>query len=73
MKEQDHTSEYKLVITNAPEAYDYDYCIPIGLAHVDENMPKTPSSPPRLVAIPKKSVEYQTARYSSGLYWNRQV
>lgn len=49
--------EYAIVSTTAPVAYDYGYVIP-----VQEGGGK------RFVAMPLEHVEYQTARYSSGMY-----
>lgn len=54
---EDNTSEFSMVRTNAPEAYDYGYVISVGT---------TDGS--RLLAIPSSRVEYQRGRYSSGLY-----
>lgn len=58
---EDVTSNYKLLRTRAPQAYDYGYVIEIG------TMPGEFGTE-RLVAIPKENVEYQSGRYSSGMY-----
>jgi len=57
----DVTANYKLLRTRAPQSYDYGYVIEIGTMEGEHG-------PERLVAIPKKSVEYQSGRYSSGMY-----
>lgn len=57
----DLTSDYKLLRTRAPQAYDYGYVIEVGTMEGD-------SGPERLVALPKERVAYQSGRYSSGLY-----
>ena len=50
-------------ITNAPEAYDYGYCIQVteGVQYGDQTG--------RLVLIPAVQFDYQTGRYRSGLYF----
>lgn len=55
------TDRFALMRTRAPQSYDYNYVIEIG---------KMPGEfgEERLVAIPKRSVEYQSGRYSSGMY-----
>lgn len=58
---KDLTASYRLLRTRAPVAYDYGYVIQIG------TMPGE-FGEERLVAIPAKSVEYQSGRYSSGMY-----
>lgn len=58
---KDITSNYSLLRTRAPRAYDYDYVIEIG--RMDGEFGEE-----RIVAIPKSRVEYQSGRYSSGLY-----
>lgn len=55
------TDRYSLLRTRAPKNYDYSYVIEIG------TMPGE-FGEERLVAIPNRSVEYQSGRYSSGLY-----
>ena len=55
------TGKYKLLRTRAPQCYDYGYVIEIG------TMPGE-FGEERLLAIPKESVEYQSGRYSSGMY-----
>jgi hypothetical protein len=60
---EDLTAEYKLLRTRAPQSYDYGYVIEIGV------MPgQTERDTERLIAMPKESVEYQSGRYSSGMY-----
>ncbi len=57
----DLSAKYKLLRTRAPQSYDYGYCIEVGTMpgeHGEE----------RMVALPKESVEYQSGRYSSGMY-----
>jgi hypothetical protein len=58
---EDLTADYRLLRTRAPKAYDYDYCIDIGTV-------KGEWGEERLVALPKRSVEYQSGRYSSGMF-----
>jgi hypothetical protein len=58
---EDLTADYHLLRTRAPKAYDYDYCIDIGTV-------KGEWGEERLVAMPAKSVEYQSGRYSSGMF-----
>lgn len=58
---EDLTKNYKLLRTRAPQAYDYGYVIEVGTVQGERE-------PERLVAMPKERVEYQSGRYSSGLY-----
>lgn len=58
---EDLTADYALLRTRAPKAYDYDYCVDIGTMAGE-------FGEERLVAMPKRSVEYQSGRYSSGMY-----
>jgi len=58
---EDLTAEYAIVRTRAPKDYDYSYCLDIGTVAGDRGQE-------RIIAIPKHSVAYQTARYGSGLY-----
>jgi len=58
---KDLSSNYKLFRTRAPVAYDYAYVVEIG--RVDGR-----DKEERLVAIPKERVEYQSGRYSSGMF-----
>jgi len=58
---KDLTADYALLRTRAPVAYDYDYVIQIGTVAGE-------FGEERLVAMPKKSVEYQSGRYSSGMF-----
>ena len=57
----DRTAEYRLLRTRAPQAYDYGYVIEIG---------KMPGEfgEERLVVVPKEYAEYQSGRYSSGMF-----
>lgn len=55
------TADYKLLRTRAPQAYDYNYVIEIGKMQGE-------FGEERLVAMPKRHVEYQSGRYSSGMY-----
>jgi len=57
----DVTPMFSLLRTRAPKEYDYSYVITIG--RMDGEFGEE-----RLVAIPKRSVEYQSGRYSSGMY-----
>jgi len=57
----DHSKKYGLLRTRAPKEYDYGYCVEIGTI-AGENGPE------RLVAMPADRVEYQSGRYSSGLF-----
>lgn len=59
----DVSDEYKLLSTRAPVAYDYGYVIQVGIVPGE-----TEKETERLVAMPKESVEYQSGRYSSGMY-----
>ncbi len=52
------TSEYERWITNAPQAYDYDYVLNLG--DLDGKS--------RIIAIPASHSEYQVGRYFSGLF-----
>ena len=59
----DVTPKYKLFRTRAPQAYDYGYCVEVA------TMPgETERDTERLVAIPRERVEYQSGRYSSGMF-----
>jgi hypothetical protein len=58
---EDVTSTFALLRTRAPKAYDYSYVIDIGTMQGEWGEE-------RLVAIPKRSVEYQSGRYSSGMF-----
>jgi hypothetical protein len=59
----DNTSKFKLFRTRAPQAYDYGYVVEVG------TMPgETERDTERLVAIPTERVEYQSGRYSSGMF-----
>lgn len=60
---EDLTENYRLVRTTAPKSYDYGYVIEIGVIPAE-----TERDTARLVAMPRENVEYQTGRYSSGLY-----
>jgi hypothetical protein len=68
----DMTKNYCLVVTNAPERYDYGWCVSLGLCAEDPHTPKT-DTPARLVAIPPEHADNQMARYASGLYWSRKA
>ena len=57
----DYSNIYKLIRTRAPKDYDYGYCVEVG--QVDGM-----NSTERLVAMPEDKVEYQSGRYSSGMY-----
>lgn len=57
----DVTPDYSLLRTRAPRDYDYAYVIEIGRMEGE-------FGEERIVAIPKKSVAYQSGRYSSGLH-----
>lgn len=58
---EDLTASYALLRTRAPQSYDYGYCIEIGKMAGE-------FGEERLVAMPKKSVDYQSGRYASGLF-----
>lgn len=58
---EDVTDRFALLRTRAPVAYDYSYVITIG--RMDGEFGEE-----RLVAIPKRSVEYQSGRYASGMF-----
>jgi hypothetical protein len=57
----DVTERFALFRTRAPQAYDYGYVIEIGKMQGE-------FGEERLVVIPKRSVEYQSGRYSSGMF-----
>lgn len=57
---EDVSAEYTLVSTRAPESYDYSYCIDVATTLGDPTE--------RLVAIPRERLEYQSGRYSSGMF-----
>ena len=59
---KDLTSEYSLLRTSAPVDYDYGYVIEI------DTCPGLGGKIDRMVAMPKTRVEYQSGRYSSGLF-----
>lgn len=59
----DLSENYRLLSTRAPVAYDYGYVIEVGVVPG-----KTEKETERLVAMPIHSVEYQSGRYSSGMY-----
>jgi hypothetical protein len=58
---EDLTANYALLRARAPQSYDYGYCIEIGKMAGE-------FGEERLVAMPKKSVDYQSGRYSSGMF-----
>lgn len=62
----DYSDEYTLVETTAELAYDYGYCVQV--CDLPESTFKKSA---RIVAIPHSNVEYQTARYASGLHGAR--
>lgn len=57
----DVTPMFALLRTRAPKEYDYGYIIEIGRMAGE-------FGEERLVACPKRSVEYQSGRYSSGMF-----
>lgn len=57
----DYSDGYKLLRTRAPQAYDYGYVVEVGTMQGE-------FGEERLVAMPKDRVEYQSGRYSSGMY-----
>lgn len=54
-------NNFALVLTDAPEAYDYGYTSQLGVADL---YPKAL----RVVSMPPDMVEYQRGRYMSGMY-----
>lgn len=62
------TTPYRLVETNAPDAYDYGYTVDFG---VEQMTPR--SGIVRTVGIPVERVEYQCGRYQSGCYFAKLV
>lgn len=58
---EDLTKGYRLLRTRAPQNYDYGYCIEVGTMPGEFGVE-------RLVAMPVESVEYQSGRYSSGMF-----
>jgi len=58
---EDLTATFSLLRTRAPKSYDYGYVLEIG--RMDGEFGEE-----RLVAMPKKSVDYQSGRYSSGMF-----
>ena len=57
----DLTGNYELLRTRAPQNYDYSYVIEVAKMQGE-------FGEERLVAIPHESVEYQSGRYSSGMF-----
>ena len=57
----DLTGNYELLRTRAPQNYDYSYVIEVAKMQGE-------FGEERLVAIPNDSVEYQSGRYSSGMF-----
>lgn len=57
----DYTEQYALLRTRAPKDYDYGYCVEVGQVAGE-------FGDERLVAMPKDRVEYQSGRYSSGMF-----
>lgn len=57
----DLTAGYRLLRTRAPQAYDYSYVLEIGTMPGEFGVE-------RLVAMPKEYVDYQSGRYSSGMF-----
>jgi hypothetical protein len=67
-KVEDLSKQYLLVFTNAPEAYDYPYTVPLaGFAKPPEGI-DLGGKEARMVAVQKERSDYQFGRYSSGLY-----
>ena len=64
----DLTDKYRLLRTRAPQAYDYGYCIEVGVMPFRPEKNETEKHTERLIAMPIESVEYQSGRYSSGMY-----
>lgn len=54
-------SEYRTVITNAPDAYDYSYTVQVGIVSMM-------GRDYRVVQIPTTHACYQTDRYASGMH-----
>lgn len=57
----DVTERFTLLRTRAPQSYDYGYVIEIGKMNGE-------FGEERLVVVPKRSVEYQSGRYASGMF-----
>ena len=57
----DYSDIYKLLRTRAPRDYDYAYCVEVGTMQGE-------FGEERLVAVPKDRVDYQSGRYSSGMF-----
>lgn len=62
-----------LVLTSAPNAYDYGYVVEhaTGLTVEQYDGQRNPPTNVRLVTMPSESVAYQTARYQSGMYMTK--
>jgi hypothetical protein len=65
---------YNVVVTTAPEPYDYGYVVPIPNIRVADSLPidvqeRLYDEPWRTVMIPTESTQYQTDRYLSGMYY----
>jgi len=60
------SKSYTLVATNSDDRYDYSYVIPLF-----DNEEQNRNDRLRYLLIPDDSVNYQTDRYFSGLYWGR--
>lgn len=58
---RDVSEDYALYRTRAPKAYDYGYVVEVG--RMDGEFGEE-----RLVAIPKQFADYQSGRYSSGMF-----
>ena len=57
----DYSDIYRLLRTRAPREYDYDYVVEVGVMQGE-------FGEERLVAMPEDRVEYQSGRYSSGMF-----
>lgn len=57
----DYSEQYTLVRVRAPKDYDYGYCVEVGTV-------TTEFGEERLVAVPQKSLEYQSGRWGSGMF-----
>jgi hypothetical protein len=57
----DYSDIYRLLRTRAPREYDYDYVVEVGTMAGE-------FGEERLVAMPEDRVEYQSGRYSSGMF-----
>lgn len=67
-----------IVLTNAPDVYDYGYVVPLGmvpswLLGKRYDVTQDAIHPTRIVGIPNDHADYQIGRYFSGSYFADRV